>query len=359
MKFKKGTIQANFGNMEKIEHIAAQFLSVPFEAVQVSEIGHGLINTTYLITIGDTNQNYILQKINTAVFKDAEVLSQNTANVNAVLQQSDYPLEVSQLIAAKKGARLYYDADGHPWRMFTYINNSVSLTKADSPALAFEAARAFSLFYKTMNDYVRELQLRPVLPDFINFEKRIADYKSALKKASEERKRNAKAAVEFVNEHMHLPDKWLALQTGNLLPKRIIHADPKISNVLFHEESHKAIAVIDLDTVMEGTLLYDFGDMIRSYTNIANEDDISADAAFDQELFLATKKGFLSYLEDVIEPVERENLDYAAKVVVFIQAVRFLTDYLNGDTYYHVSYENHNLYRTVNQINLLKEILDF
>lgn len=345
--------------MEKIQYIATQFLLIPFEAVQVSEIGYGLINNTYLVTDVGINQNYILQKINTDVFKDVEVLSQNTADVIMVLQQSDYPLEVSSLIAAKDGALLYYDEEGHPWRMFTYIENSISLTKTNNPAIAFEAAQAFSLFYKTMNRGVQEIRLQPVLPDFINFEKRITDYKSALENSSAERKHNAKTAIDFVNEHLYLPEKWIGLQSGNLLPKRIIHADPKISNVLFHEESLKAIAVIDLDTVMEGTLLYDFGDMIRSYTNIANEDVISANTTFDSELFVAAKKGFLTYLEDVIEPVERENLDYAAKVVVFIQAVRFLTDYLNGDTYYHVSYENHNLYRTVNQINLLKEILDF
>jgi hypothetical protein len=109
---------------------------------------------------------------------------------------------------------------------------------------------------------------------------------------------------------------------------------------------------------MEGTLLYDFGDMIRSYTNTANEDEISINTNFDSELFTATKKGFLASLEPILEPVEMENLDYAAKVVVFIQAVRFLTDYLNGDTYYHISYENQNLYRTVNQLNLLKGILN-
>ncbi|MGX7667983.1 phosphotransferase enzyme family protein [Flavobacterium pedocola] len=359
MKLREEITPMDFGSMEKIRHIAAQFFTVPFEAIQISEIGHGLINNTYLISSGNTNKKYILQKINTAVFKDAEALIQNAANVVVALKQSDYPLEVSSLIATKTGELLHYDVDGHPWRMFTYVEKSISLTKADNPVIAFEAARAFSLFYKTKNGNVHKMQLQPVLPDFINFKKRIADYKGALKNASEERKRNAAAVIEFVAEHISLPDRWIALQSANLLPKRIIHADPKISNVLFHEETHKAIAVIDLDTVMEGTLLYDFGDMIRSYTNITNEDVTSATTTFDPELFVATKKGFLSCLETILEPVEKENLDYAAKVVVFIQAIRFLTDYLKGDTYYHISYENHNLYRTANQINLLKGILDF
>lgn len=344
--------------MEKLQHIATQFLSIPLETVQVSEIGHGLINATYLITDANTRQNYILQKINTAVFQNVKALSSNTSSVIRALQQSEYSLKVSSLLTTKNGASFFYDDNQDSWRMFTYIDNSVTLSKATNPAIAFEAAKAFSQFYKAMNGNDFELQLQTVLPDFINFKKRISDYKSVLETASEERKTASAAAIQFVNAHTELPDVWIELQLNNRLPKRIIHADPKISNVLFDQKGHEAIAVIDLDTVMEGTLLYDFGDMIRSYTNTVKEDEISISNNFDSELFTAAKKGFLASLETILEPVEMENLDYAAKVVVFIQAVRFLTDYLNGDTYFHVSYANQNLYRTVNQINLLKGILN-
>ncbi|UOK43674.1 MULTISPECIES: phosphotransferase enzyme family protein [Flavobacterium] len=346
--------------MEKVRQIAAKFLPIPLRDICVSEIGHGLINATYLITDKSVNQDYILQKINNAVFKDVDALSHNTNSVIAFLQQSDYPLEVSLPVPTQRNKPLFLDDNNDPWRMFTYIKDSVSLIKADSPALAFEAAKAFSQFYKVMNSPSCDIELQPVLPDFINFEKRISDYKRTLETASEERKTASASVVQFVNDHLELPNAWIDLQKNNLLPKRIIHADPKISNVLFHETKREAIAVIDLDTVMEGTLLYDFGDMIRSYTNITDDEStISVQTNFDPELFAAAKKGFLSSLETVLEPIEKENLDYAAKVVVFIQAIRFLTDYLNGDTYYHVSYENHNLYRTVNQINLLKGILTF
>lgn len=345
--------------MEKLQQIAAKFLSIPVESIQVSEIGDGLINATYLITDSNTNQNYILQKINSFVFQDTEALSNNINSVIKVLQQSDYPLEVSSLLLTNDGAFLFYDENSNPWRMFTYVKNSISLTKATSPNIAFEAAKAFSQFYKAMNSSTHQIQLQTVLPDFINFKKRICDYKNALETATEERIRNATSAIEFVNEHIGLPTVWIELQANNLLPKRIIHADPKISNVLFYENTNDAVAVIDLDTVMVGTLLYDFGDMVRSYTNATNEDEVSMKNIFDSGLFEATKKGFLSSLETVLEPIEKENLDYAVKVVVFIQAIRFLTDYLNNDTYYHVSFENQNLYRTVNQINLLKGILAF
>ncbi|ESU21400.1 hypothetical protein FEDK69T_24670 [Flavobacterium enshiense DK69] len=346
--------------MEKVRQIAAKFLPTSLTDICVSEIGHGLINATYLITDSKTNKDYVLQKINNTVFKDVNALSHNTNSVIAFLKQSDYPLEVSSPIPTQDNKPLFLDENNDPWRMFTYIKDSVSLTKADSPALAFEAAKAFSEFYQVMNSPSGEIKLQPVLPDFINFEKRILDYKTALAGASEERKTASASVVQFVNDHLELPNAWIELQKNGLLPKRIIHADPKISNVLFHETKREAIAVIDLDTVMEGTLLYDFGDMIRSYTNTtADESTISGQANFDPELFAAAKKGFLSSLEKVLEPIEKENLDYAAKVVVFIQAIRFLTDYLSGDVYYQISFENHNLYRTVNQINLLKGILAF
>lgn len=346
--------------MEKVRQIAVKFLPISLKDIGVSEIGHGLINATYLITDRNTKQDYILQKISRIVFQDVDALTHNTNSVIAFLQQSDYPLEVTLPIPTQSNKPLFLDDNNDPWRMFTYIKDSVSLTKADSPALAFEAAKAFSQFYKVMNNPSCDIKLQPVLPDFINFEKRISDYKRALETASEERKTASASAVQFVNDHLELADAWIDLQKNGLLPKRIIHADPKISNVLFEETKREAIAVIDLDTVMEGTLLYDFGDMIRSYTNTtADESTISDQPNFNPELFAAAKKGFLSSLETVLEPVEKENLDYAAKVVVFIQAIRFLTDYLNGDIYYHISYENQNLYRAVNQINLLKGILAF
>lgn len=346
--------------MEKVQQIAAKFLPLSLKDICVSEIGHGLINATYLVTDSSTGKDYILQKINKTIFRDVDALSHNTSAVIAFLQQADYSLEVSSILLTQNNEPLFLDENSDPWRMFTYIKDSVSLTKADSPALAFEAARAFSLFYKAMNSPSCEIKLRPVLPDFINFEKRILDYKSALESASEERKTASASAVQFVNDHLDLPLAWISLQKTKMFPKRIIHADPKISNVLFHETKHEAVAVIDLDTVMEGTLLYDFGDMIRSYTNTTEDEGvISEQVSFDREMFVATKKGFLSFLEEVLEPIEKENLDYAAKVVVFIQAIRFLTDYLNGDIYYQVSHENHNLYRAVNQINLLKGILAF
>jgi len=161
-----------------------------------------------------------------------------------------------------------------------------------------------------------------------------------------------------VNDHSALPDQWLAWQAAGQLPRRIIHGDPKISNVLF-DEANRGLCVIDLDTVMSSTLLYDFGDMARSYTNNTMEDDAQVASVFDPAMYQAVKQGFSYHLGGLLAPIEAENLDYAAQLVIFIQAVRFLTDYLNGDVYYATHYATQNLDRTQNQLRLLTELRCF
>lgn len=313
-----------------------------------SAIDNGLINHTYLVEA--QNKNYILQQINTDIFKNPQSIIDNHLVINFVLKNSDYKRKIVDLISTNTGEFL---VNKH-WRMTEFIENTVSHLKVPNPETAFEAAKCFSEFYSVLN--AEDLDLKETIPGFINFEKRISDYKIALKNATEERKINAKKEIDFINSHLNLPEKWLELQNENALPKRIIHADPKISNILF-DKNGNASAVIDLDTTMTSTLLYDFGDMIRSYCNLTDEDDAFLENNFTREIYDSVKRGFLFHLENILSETEKENLDYAPKVVIYIQAVRFLTDYLNGNIYYAIKYENHNLDRTRNQVNLLKNIL--
>ncbi|MBK9338851.1 MAG: phosphotransferase [Lewinellaceae bacterium] len=160
--------------------------------------------------------------------------------------------------------------------------------------------------------------------------------------------------VAAVQLNIGLPKNGQTMLDAGKLPQRhSIHADHKISNVLFHATHHTGLAIIDLDTVMHGTLLYDFGDMARSHCNTATEErDAAVASPFDADLYQATKAGFRGHLADFLEPVELENLDYSAQVVVFIQCLRFLTDYLTGDTYYRVTFPEQNLARATNQFRL-------
>lgn len=318
----------------------------------VSEIDNGLINHTFLVEA--ESGKYILQHINTNIFKNPEAIAENHFLVNSVLKKFGYTRKIIDLIPTKNGGFLFKDDSGKSWRMTDFIENSVTHLKVLDPEIAFEAAKCFSEFYLALNSEI--LDLEETLPDFINFEKRISDYQIALKNTSEKRKINAEKEIEFIHSNLDLPRKWMELQNKNALPKRIIHADSKISNILFDKENN-AVAVIDLDTMMNSTLLYDFGDMVRSYCNFTDEDDADLQENFSNEIYDSLKKGFLFHLENLLSETEKENLDYAPKVVIFIQVIRFLTDYFNGDIYYSVKYGNHNLDRARNQINLLKGLL--
>ncbi|MDN5395944.1 MAG: aminoglycoside phosphotransferase family protein [Chryseobacterium sp.] len=179
------------------------------------------------------------------------------------------------------------------------------------------------------------------------------DYQTSLQNASEDLLENAAPEIEMMNELMSLPQKWIEMERDHLLPKRIIHGDPNVRNILFDSTS-KPLAVIDLDTVTVSTILYDFGDMARSYTNTLDEDLKTAENNFNPHMYRTVKDGFLLYLKKKLSFDELENLDYAAQTVIYIQAIRFLTDYLNGSTYYSTKYAEHNLDRTRNQLQLLK-----
>ena len=335
----------------ELKIIVEQFLG-SVEILSITPIENGLINYTYLVET--SSEKFILQKINTQIFKNPKGIQNNYLKINAVLERSDYSKKTVKLIPTLKND-LLFEKNNESWRMLEYLENSVTFLKAENPEIAFEATRCLSEFYKTINQV--DLILEETLPDFINFEKRFYDFKLSLRKETE-RKKSAENEFNFILKHSSLLKKWTELQSSNSIPIRVIHADPKISNILFDKEN-KAIAVIDLDTMMNGSILYDFGDMIRSYTNSADEDDVSVKDIFNAENYVAVKEGFLFYLKDTLSPVELENLHYAAQLVIYIQAVRFLTDFLNGDIYYSTQYDLQNLDRTKNQINLLKGLQTF
>ena len=331
--------------------IVEQFLG-PVGILSITPIENGLINHTFLVET--ESEKFILQQINTLIFKNPNAIQNNHLKINYVLEQSEYSRKTVKLIPTLS-QDLLFEKNNEAWRMLEYLEDSVTFLKPSSTEIAFEATKCLSEFYKIINQ--EQIILEETLPDFINFEKRVIDFKTALIQETE-RKKTAENEINFILEHLSLPNRWVELEQQDLLPLRVIHADPKISNILF-DKDNKAIAVIDLDTLMQGTILYDFGEMVRSYTNLANEDDGSAEDNFNSTTYESIKEGFLFYLKHMLTPVELANLDYAGQLVTYIQAIRFLTDYLKNDVYYSTKYEHHNLDRTKNQINLLKGLQIF
>lgn len=335
------------------------FINREESEVSFQPITDGHINTTLQATIKDNNgrhEDYILQKINHHVFRKPAILMQSIATVNNCLAEKEYDKEILEFLPNVEGKFLTIDENGDFWRLSKFIPDTYTVTKVKNEVQAFEAAKTLSLFYAKLLD-MDPSTIESSIPGFTDFAKRIVDYQKALPNASEERLAKAASEIAFVNEHLSLPEKFITSQNDGTFPLRIVHADPKISNVLFDSTTDKGRCVIDLDTLMPATILYDFGDMVRSYTNLREEDDPTAEQVFSPAYYKAVKSGFLTYLEDKLTEAEIENLDYAGQVVVFIQAVRFLTDYLDNDQYYHTDYAEHNLDRTKNQLNLLKELL--
>lgn len=334
----------------EVNDIVIQFIGT--DNYDLTPITDGLINTTYLLEDKDQGKKFILQKINHHVFKQPEVIVNNHLMINELLRSNNYQFQIIEPIPSLTDKLLVKDANDDPWRMLSFVENSTTFLTAPSLQTAFEAAKTFSYFLATINTE-KLPAIEDTLPNFLNFEKRVADYKHSLKNAAPHLKENAKAEIEITNQLLSLPDQWIEMEKSNQIPKRIIHADVKISNILF-DQNHHPLAVIDLDTMMISTILYDFGTMIQSYTNTTHEDDGKARDNFNPEMYKAVKEGFLFYLKEKLTPEESDNLDYAAQVAIYIQELRFLTDYLNGSVYYSTKYPEHNLDRTKNQLELLK-----
>ncbi|PWN64034.1 phosphotransferase enzyme family protein [Chryseobacterium viscerum] len=339
----------------EIKDIIIEFIGT--DNYDLSPINDGLINTTYLLEDKDQGKKFILQKINHHVFKQPEVIINNHLMINELLRSNHYHFQIIEPIPSLTHQLLVKDANDEPWRMLSFVENSITFLTAPSLQTAFEAAKTFSYFLTTVNTE-KLPAIEDTLPNFLNFEKRISDYKKALQDAAPHLKENAKAEIEITNQLLSLPDQWIEMEKSNQIPKRIIHADVKISNILF-DQNHHPLAVIDLDTMMISTILYDFGTMIQSYTNTTHEDDGSAVNNFNSEMYKVVKEGFLFYLKEKLTPEESENLDYAAQVAIYIQELRFLTDYLNGSTYYSITHPEHNLDRTKNQLELLKGLREY
>ncbi len=325
--------------------------------VTIEPIVGGLINTTFSVQIQNAQQckKYILQQINTAVFQNPKTIQTNITAVSNYLKSKKYPHPVLELCHTVEGeTETVYD--GGTWRLFKQIENSHTFNVVQNPEQAFAVGAFFGHFHTFLNG-IDLRQIQAVLPHFLDTKSRLDAFQLALKSANSARLIEADESIQWILQHLDLPQKWIQLQEQKELPVRLIHADPKISNILFDSVTRQPKAIIDWDTLMQGTILYDFGDMIRSYTNTKPEDDPDPEGVFNADFYRALTDGFLSETRTFLTKVELENVSYAPQVIVYIQALRFLTDYLNGDVYYQCSYPEQNLNRTNNQINLLKNIL--
>ncbi|MCK4466070.1 MAG: aminoglycoside phosphotransferase family protein [Bacteroidales bacterium] len=326
----------------------------------------GLINDTYIAVFDDNNQqtSFVLQRINTLVFtKPVEVM----ANIDLILVHQakkvmldpDHPdpkRGVLKLVYAKNGRSFYHDTDDNYWRVYYLIENTVGFDIAETEAQAYEAAKMFGRFGRYLSD-LDVKQMHATIPDFHNIVKRYEALELSSKKDEVNRKDKCLKEIDFAMDRKYLCDTITGLLRENNIPVRVTHNDTKINNVLMDRETRKGLCVIDLDTVMPGTVLSDFGDMVRTFTNSVNEDvpDVSK-VKMRLNIFRAMAEGYLSEANDFLTPVEKSNLVYGGKLITLMQGIRNLTDYLKGDVYYKIDYPEHNLDRTRNQFALILSI---
>ena len=344
--------------MNELFAIAGHFID-PSIIEDITPLGNGLINDTYKIMVSG-QPKYVLQRINNAVFTDVEMLQKNIEAVTSHIRQkyerqgiADLGRRVLHFLKADTG-KTYVVEDDKYWRVMDFIADSYTY-EAVTPGYAYYAGRSFGDFESLLTDL--EAPIGEIIPDFHNIEFRLKQLDEAVAKDSvgmmrEVEVQNYVYRIRAVADEMCLGER---LYREGKLPKRICHCDTKVNNMLFDKDGN-VLCVIDLDTVMPSFVFSDFGDFLRSAANTGAEDDPNLDNIhFNMEIFKSFAEGYLEGTKSFLLPIEKENQPYAATLFPYMQAVRFLTDYINGNTYYKIQYPTHNLVRTRAQWKLYEE----
>ena len=325
--------------------------------------GSGHIHDTFLIeTEGYDTDNYILQRLNNRIFKDIPGLQENIRRVTEHLRKklslisgADIKRECLTLIPSKNGGTYITDDSGSYWRMYIFISKHRSYDIVDSPGKAFEGGKAIGKFQAMLSDLPGK-PLFETIPFFHDIEKRLDTF---LIKVSEDPKRRVKDISPEIEDVLSRAEEMkiiLRLGREGKIPLRITHNDTKFNNILL-DENDKALCVIDLDTVMPGYVHYDFGDAIRTAANSAAEDEADlSKVKMDIALFSAYAEGYLSQTRSTLNNIEKEYLAFAPRLITYTIAVRFLTDYIDGDNYFKIHHPHHNLQRARAQIQLVKSM---
>ncbi len=327
--------------------------------VDLKSYGNGHINDTYII---EGDPKYILQRINTAIFKHPEEVMHNIVGVTELLREKllatggDAQRETLTVVRTLNGESFYRCGDGSCFRMYRYVEGSIGYEQVECKEQLYEAARTFGRFQRMLVDYPTD-RLFETIPKFHDTESRLSDFRQAVLDDRMGRRASVENEIAFVLSRAADASVVLdGIRTG-AIPIRVTHNDTKLNNVLFDVETGKGLCVIDLDTVMPGSLLYDFGDALRFGASTGAEDETDLDKIhFDLDLFDAFTKGFLEELGDTLTPAEAELLPFSAKLMTYECGMRFLGDYLNGDTYFKIHREHHNLDRARTQFKLIADI---
>ncbi len=341
-----------------LRDIAARF-QFQGEVAAFTPFGNGHINDTYLVTCHTAGApvRYTLQRINREVFRSPLAVMENIARVTAHLAAQlaaapDRNRRALTLVPARDGNNWHEDAQGEIWRAYRFIENARSYETATSVEQAFQAAQAFARFQQQLSSLPLP-RLNETIPDFHHTPKRFAALEQAVANDAKGRAALVKPEIEFALARKSITGVLIEAA----LPERITHNDTKFNNVLLDDATGESLCVIDLDTVMPGLALYDFGDMVRTTTSPAAEDEQDLSKVTMQfPMFEALVRGYLSAAGEFLTKTEKKYLAFSGKLITFETGIRFLADHLNGDTYFKIHREGHNLDRCRTQFKLVESI---
>ena len=319
----------------------------------IKPFGNGLINQTWIIS--SEERKYILQKINTLIFKSPQLIAKNIHEINLFLKEK-FPeyLFVHPIASLQNEEMIFIPNDGY-YRIFPFVEGSVSFTILNDTNLAFEAAKQFGKLTHLLSTFDIE-KLEITLPDFHNLNLRYQQFETSLTEGNSDRIKVCKPVIDSLKKHKNIVTIFNQIQTNKHFKIRVNHNDTKISNVLFNTEG-KALCVVDLDTIMPGYFISDVGDMLRTYLSpVSEEENDLSKIEIREEYFDAIMQGYFSEMNDELSVEEKKYFVYAGIFMIYMQALRFLTDHINNDIYYGAKYEGHNLNRCNNQLELLKEL---
>ena len=349
-------------NYKAAEKVIGNFLiDGELEKIKVNTQGH--INSTFVSTFikDGVRTKYTHQKINRNVFKNPKEVMENIVAVTKHIEEkvSSFPdkdRRVLKVIFTKDNLPYYIDEDGEYWRTYIFIENVNTYDKIPSVNAARNLGKGIGNFQKQLSDFDGS-RLNITIPHFHDMNLRYRQLDDAVKADVKGRCAQVKAELDFLYANKERGCRiWDDFEKG-ILPNRVTHNDTKMNNVLFDPVSDEAVCVIDLDTIMPGTILFDTGDMIRTACNTAEEDekDLSK-VSFDAEMYKSLIGGYMESADSFLTKEEREGIKESGRVITQIMAVRFLADYIAGDVYYHTAYDDHNLVRCRTQLSLMKSM---
>lgn len=329
--------------------------------------GSGHINDTYVAVYDQdgTRVRYIVQRINQNVFKNPAALQDNVERVtrhmfNKLVKEGaeDVSRRTLTLIPALDDRSYYVDPDGNYWRTYVFIEGASTYDQIETTEQAYEAAKAYGRFQELVCDLPGP-RLFETIPGFHNTRSRFDAFRKAIEEDSHGRAADVRAEIDYAFEREPIVDVLLDLQKSGDIPERITHNDTKLNNVMIDDETAEGLCVIDLDTVMPGLALYDFGDMVRSAARPAPEDETDlAKIVVRMDMFEALARGYLASAGAMLNHAEKDHLVFSAILITFEQGLRFLTDYLQGDVYYKTHREGHNLDRSRVQFKMVESMAE-